>query len=111
MTLRNLLLFCFIFFFFVTKAQQPLATTPRPFITTWNTAASGGLSKNNQISFEATGSNFTVSWVNINNASDTNSRTASAGDTITFATQGIYKVYITPGSGTFSAIAPNVAYD
>ncbi len=105
MKLKNLLPFCCIFFFLVTNAQQPLATTPRPFITTWNTAAPAGASNKNQISFKATGSNFTVSWVNLNNASDTGSQTENAGgDTITFATQGLYKVYITPGSGTFSAI-------
>ena len=100
---KNLLLFSCLFFFFATKAQQPLATTPRPFITIWNTAAQEGLS-NNQIIFMATGNNFTVSWVNMNNASDTGNRTSSAGDTITFATQGIYKVYITPGAGTFSGV-------
>ncbi len=92
---KNLLLIVCLFTFLCIKAQ-------RPFITTWNTA-SAGVSGKNQILFHATGSNYTVSWINMSNAADSGIQTINPGDTITFASQGIYKVYISPGKGTFSA--------
>lgn len=110
MKIKNSFLFGCACCFCITKALPQAGTNARPFITTWNTSAYG-VSQNNQVIFGTDGKNFAISWINMNDAADTGSRTASAGDTITFAKAGTYKVYITPGNGTFSAIKLYTNYD
>ncbi len=94
---RILLLIVYLAAFLSIKAQ-------RPFITTWNTRNTG-VSDSTHIIFYATGDNFHVGWINMSNASDTGNVIGTNGsNTISFTAPGIYKVYITTGNGSFSAI-------
>lgn len=81
------------------------------YITVWQTD-NPGLSANNQIIITATGSNFNIRWQEIggNNYSGTAVGNAGTDTTwLTFPEAGTYQVSITPGSGTFTAIAFNPA--
>ena len=94
---KHLLLLCFII-------ASLKANTQRPFITIWNTG-NRGATDNTDLTFYATGDNFQIGWVNMSDALDTGNAVGINGaNTISFPVSGIYKVYITPGNGSFSAI-------
>ncbi len=100
---KYFLLLCGILAISQTNAQKP-------FITTWNTM-NIGVTDNTHIIFYATGDNFQVSWINMNDASDTgNVAGINGANTISFPVAGIYKVYIAPGNGSFSAITLSKDY-
>lgn len=81
-----------------------LNTRSGAFVTVWKTDYPGG--SNDQIQFNATGSNFNIHWENKTNAADSGNLSGVSGaNTVTFPDAGTYVVSITQGSGTFTAFA------
>ncbi len=75
------------------------STTP-PFITTWNTSNPG--SSNTTVVFPGVGANYTIYWENVSNPATNGALAGNGTTTITFPAAGTYKVYVTPGAGTFT---------
>ena len=74
-----------------------------PFVTTWKTD-NPGMSEDNQIKIPGVGTNYSISWEEVGNNSNSGSTAGTGTTTITFPSAGIYRVSITPGNGNFRAI-------
>jgi len=80
------------------------------FITVWKTN-NEGTSGTNQITIPGTGTNYLIAWENLGNPSIKGTATGNNTTTITFPSQGNYRISITPGSGSFSQIRFNSSGD
>ena len=74
------------------------------YTTVWKTD-NPGTSANNQITIPATGSNYFIYWEDESNPSVNGNAIRSGTTTLTFPTSGNYRVYISPGNGTFNRIS------
>lgn len=92
--------------------QQP-DTTPckiEPFITTWNTSIPG-YTPDTQIFFPGKGRNYTIEWESVVDTSIRATWVGTDSEYITFPAPGIYRVMVTPGSGSFRQIEFNNELD
>jgi surface protein len=76
------------------------------YTTVWKTD-NPGTSANNQIIIPATGSNYFIYWENESNPMINGNTTGSGSTTLTFPAVGNYRVFISPGNGTFNRISFN----
>jgi len=74
--------------------------TQNHFVTTWNTNNPG--SSNTTVIFPGVGANYTIYWEDAGNPATNGTLTGNGTTTITFPTAGTYKVFVTPGAGTFT---------
>lgn len=81
-----------------------IASAQRPFVTVWKTDNPGS-SFSNEIRLPLTGSNYSITWEEVDNPTNNGSLTASSSTSIQFPSNGIYRVSVTPGAGTFHRIA------
>ena len=76
-------------------------STSRPFITVWKTD-NPGKSNDNQISFNAGGTNFLVEWELVSDPTVKGSQTFSGNVELTFPQAGTYRIKIGQGLTSFS---------
>ena len=88
--------FICIYLFFL----QDIPGFGQAFVTIWKTNNTG-TSSNNQIIIPGTGTNYNISWEEVDNPSNTGSELGTGTHTITFPSEGTYQVSIT---GNFTAI-------
>lgn len=74
-----------------------------PYVTIWK-SDNPGSSGATQITIPATGTNFSISWEQVGNPAVNGTATGNGATTLTFPAAGNYRVSITPGAGSFSAI-------
>jgi surface protein len=70
----------------------------QPFITTWQTSNTG------TITIPGTGTNYTVSWVQVGNSSNSGDTTVTNTSTIVLPNIGIYQLSFSGGSPAFNGI-------
>ncbi|MCF2487715.1 DUF285 domain-containing protein [Dyadobacter sp. CY347] len=73
------------------------------FITYWKTG-NPGVSAENQIIIPATGSNYYVYWIDVNDTDVSSEGLASGYHTLTFPYPGTFEVHILPFFGSFTRI-------
>lgn len=77
-----------------------------PFVTIWKTD-NPGVTKNHQIQIPCFGSIYSINWEEVGNPGNNGSLFGDSTTLVTFPTPGIYKISISPGSGTFNRISFN----
>lgn len=80
------------------------------FITKWNTTNYGG-TPDNQISFPGIGENYTINWIKEGFPLYIGDTIGNGTTILTFPAPGIYKIYVTPGNGTFNGVNFQNNYD
>ncbi len=75
------------------------------FITTWKSNNPGG--SPTSVMFPGVGTNYKIYWEDASNSAINGILTGNGSTVITFPVAGTYKVYVTPGSGSFSRFNMN----
>ncbi|MCI5058510.1 MAG: BspA family leucine-rich repeat surface protein [Flavobacteriales bacterium] len=81
----------------------PSICLSQAFVTRWTTTLPGS-SSNTQIIIPASGSNYTINWVEVGVPANSGSTTGTNTTTVTFPSSGTYEVSILAGAGTFNGI-------
>jgi surface protein len=73
------------------------------FVTRWNSANSGATPAT-QVRIPASGTNYSINWVEVGNPGNSGSTTGTGTTTITFPSSGIYEISLNAGAGTLYGI-------